>query len=373
LVGILDLVRERGINPGRQKAVTKGGEWQMPCPRCGGRDRFHAWPNQGQGGTWWCRGCDKGGDLIEFLRHVEGLGFGEACRRLGLERAKEYRPDPTRQAPRTAPPAAYHGTARELPPGVWQERAGKLVAAAHEALLGHKPVLAWLARRGVDYGCVWDFQLGWLPGERGKPGLWRARAAWGLPPVERRRDGRTVMSDKLWLPRGLVIPTLQGPASKEQAVVAMRLRRPEADTQAGGAKYYVAPGSAPRPLAIDARWSGGARVWVIVESQLDALMLAVQCGSLRGERDGLPVGVAAVLSATGRPDPGLHQRLLSADRILVALDYDEAGHKGALWWEATYARARRWPVPEGKDPGEYYARGGNIYAWIKEGLPAGLQ
>jgi len=175
------------------------------------------------------------------------------------------------------------------------------------------------------------------------------------------------MSDKLWLPRGLVIPTLQGPE-----VVALRIRRPAADLQPGAAKYYVAPGSAVLPLAID-HFGAPARAWVIVESQLDALMLAAQCGSLRGERGGLPIGAAAVLSATGRPDPGLHQRLQAADRILVALDYDEAGRKGADWWEATYARATRWPVPEGKDPGEYYTRGGNVRAWIKEGLPAGLR
>ena len=369
MASILELVQGRGINPGRRRAGTKGGEWQMTCPRCGGRDRFHAWPSQGEGGTWWCRGCQKGGDLIEFLRHFEGLTYGEACRRLGLERAKEYRPDPTRRRPRSAPAAAYQGTERELPPPAWREKAGRLVALAHEALLAHKSLLAWLARRGVDLGCVWDYSLGWLPGERGQASLWRARSAWGLPPVERRRNGGTVMSDKLWLPRGLVIPTLRD----QGEVVALRFRRPTADLKPGSAKYYVAPGSCLIPLAIEPYGPAPARAWVIVESQLDALLLAAQCGSLRGESGALPIGAAAMLSNTGRPDPALHRRLKASDRILVALDYDEAGKKGSEWWAATYGQALRWPVPEGKDPGEYFKLGGNIRDWVREGLPQGLR
>ena len=80
-----------------------------------------------------------------------------------------------------------------------------------------------------------------------------------------------------------------------------------------------------------------------------------------------------MLSNTGKPDPALHQKLQKARRILVALDYDEAGHKGWLWWEKTYPQAVRWPVPDGKDPGEYFACGGNIHEWLNDGLPDGLR
>lgn len=33
-------------------------------------------------GRWHCFGCGKGGDAIEWVRQVDGLGFSEACRKL---------------------------------------------------------------------------------------------------------------------------------------------------------------------------------------------------------------------------------------------------------------------------------------------------
>ncbi|MGH2504532.1 MAG: CHC2 zinc finger domain-containing protein, partial [Ktedonobacterales bacterium] len=31
---------------------------------------------------WWCFGCQRGGDVIEFVRLLEGIGFREAVERL---------------------------------------------------------------------------------------------------------------------------------------------------------------------------------------------------------------------------------------------------------------------------------------------------
>ena len=63
-----------------------------PCPVCGGRDRFSV---NGHKQVWNCRGCDRGGDVIALMQHVEGLPFREAVERLTGERA----PAPSRPAP----------------------------------------------------------------------------------------------------------------------------------------------------------------------------------------------------------------------------------------------------------------------------------
>ena len=71
---------------------TDGGEWCGVCPKCGGRDRFHVWPNKGASGKFWCRGCGWSGDGIQFLRDLEGLSYPEACRRLGTAPRTGRRP-----------------------------------------------------------------------------------------------------------------------------------------------------------------------------------------------------------------------------------------------------------------------------------------
>ena len=52
-----------------------GGEWVGPCPVCGGTDRFAINPSKG---LWNCRGCGRGGDTIDLVRHVTGSSFASA-------------------------------------------------------------------------------------------------------------------------------------------------------------------------------------------------------------------------------------------------------------------------------------------------------
>ena len=46
-----------------------------PCPVCGGRDRF-AINIRKQ--SWNCRGCQRGGGVIDLVQHLDGLSFPEA-------------------------------------------------------------------------------------------------------------------------------------------------------------------------------------------------------------------------------------------------------------------------------------------------------
>ena len=61
MLNILTLYQDLTHQAPEKASTTNGGEYHGPCPACGGRDRFHVWPEQRYGGTYWCRGCGKAG------------------------------------------------------------------------------------------------------------------------------------------------------------------------------------------------------------------------------------------------------------------------------------------------------------------------
>jgi DNA primase len=56
-----------------------GGEYAAPCPLCGGHDRFSV---SSKKALWNCRGCGKGGDVIDLVCHLDGCGFNDAIDQL---------------------------------------------------------------------------------------------------------------------------------------------------------------------------------------------------------------------------------------------------------------------------------------------------
>lgn len=351
------LLLDRGINP-KKVAGTHGGEFASPCPACGGKDRFRCWPAQGDGGTWYCRGCDKGGDCIEFLRFFDDLSFGEACKKLGIERKLEYS-----AVPKAAHKPAAFAPAQKFsaPADLWVEKAGKLLGYAEKNLLANAALLESLACRGLPLDAVKQYRLGWLLGEKDRDCYFRDRASWGLPQL----PGKNGRSKPLWVPGGLVVP-----AFDEQGKVArLRIRREDAARArfSPDMKYVVVTGSSMHPLLL----RPGARAFVVVESELDAMACAHAAS-----KAGLDVGALAVGTNMGKPDVLAHAALVNALAILVALDFDEPGKdgsrpgfKGFAFWQDTYKQARRWPVPRGKDPGEAVSQGVDLATWLLSGLP----
>ncbi|GAG98547.1 unnamed protein product, partial [marine sediment metagenome] len=63
----LDITNILGSEIGQTKLLS--GEYSIPCPDCKGDDRFIVWPNEhpkgGNGGKFWCRGCNISGDCID--------------------------------------------------------------------------------------------------------------------------------------------------------------------------------------------------------------------------------------------------------------------------------------------------------------------
>jgi hypothetical protein len=107
-----------------------------------------------------------------------------------------------------------------------------------------------------------------------------------------------------------------------------------------------------------------ARSAVIVESELDAVMLAGIASDL--------AAVVALGSCTAKPGRELQAALADCAVVLVALDADRAGAEAMRWWRDALPRSKRWPVPIGKDPGEAFAAGVDIRQWIEAGLPRGF-
>lgn len=328
----------------RKVANTKGGEWQGPCPWCGGNNRFHVWPEQNVGrGTYWCRSCDKGGDAIKFLRDHDGMTFKEACDFLNIkmDEKKEYtKPD--------MQPYKYQPREPQIPSELWKIKAEKFTSWAQEQLKQNADVLSWLSARGIPVASAEKYRLGWNPGEEGKD-IYRYRKAWGLPEIIK-ENGKP---KSLWLPIGLVIPQITG-----GSIHRIRIRRPEGDP-----RYYVLPGSSSATMILEDK----REAFVVVESELDA----IACAS-----SGELAGAVATGSLEGKPDADTFSVLKNAKQILNALDYgDQGGGKAAAeraikWWSGQFGdRCDRWPVPKGKDPGEAFASGIPLEKWIKSGLP----
>lgn len=65
---------------GRYVELSKasGNEWHGPCPKCGGRDRFHCAVD-----WWFCRQCHpKRDDAVAFVRWLDGCSFQDAIEKL---------------------------------------------------------------------------------------------------------------------------------------------------------------------------------------------------------------------------------------------------------------------------------------------------
>lgn len=334
---ILDIAKDLGLEL-KRVSTAQGGEYSSPCPMCGGEDRFRVWPEQGRKGSWWCRRCDKKGDDIQLLIEAKGMSFPEACAYLGRKLPEKIRrralAPPKTKTERWAPRKITE------PVGEWKTKAEAFVGWAHRHLLKNKEELKWLKTRGITEKTVRRFKLGRNPED-----IYRSRSSWGLPESKNNKK-------RLWLPKGLVIPW-----SIDGEIHRLRIRRPEGDL-----RYYVVPGSGMAPTVIVGETK---RVCVVVESELDAILIAQEAGDI--------VSVVALGNSSAHPDKIAKDLLSSADHIMVALDFDEAGVKAWGQWKEQYLQVTRWPVPEGKDPGEYFKAGGDIREWVIAGLPPGLK
>jgi hypothetical protein len=304
-----------------------------------------------------------GGDVIDFLKFAEGMDYKAACSELRIELDKVSRGiRPLRQPKREND--GWAPVDCKIPPEKWRAQASKLAWSAYEQLLANSKVLAYLAGRGLPLEAVVRYRLGYLEGED-KTGtcLYRARCAFDLP--EKKTQDGTKTRTSLWIPRGITIPLWS-----EMEVHRVRIRRRKEDLRDKGSKYLLLEGSGQAPMVLSPEGvAPELATWVVTEAELDACAVHHACGG--------KVGVLASLTNLGKPDAAAHRLLSRAKLILVALDFDaadskgkRAGYQGWMWWKEHYAVARRWPVPQGKDPGEAFSTGVDLAAWIHAADPS---
>ncbi len=335
-MGVLFFAKEDGLNP-KKVASTRGGEYHSPCPSCGGKDRFIIWDKIDR---YFCRQCRKSGDEIQYSRDFHGLSYVEACRKSGIipnEKTQSSRGIvKTHEKERVF---LFEPQVAKVPPSQWRDQASSFTLYCQEQLKKSDFALDLLLKRGLSLESIVQFRLGWNPDS-----LWLKRSDWGLE-----SEGK-----KLWIPKGLLIPTYDLATGEP---LKLKIRRSDWHEGDKLPKYVEISGSAQRPAVYGCPVSKSI---VVVESELDAILLQQCAGDLCCSM--------ALGGASKRPDVESHRLLLQAPAIVFSLDVDTAGALAFRWWWQVFPRIKLWPPPIGKSPGDAHLAGIDLRKWISSGL-----
>jgi len=328
---------ERDLGP----ALKQSGRWYFwRCPfHASGGEKRPSLAVTPDNGRWKCfsGSCELSGNVIDWVMQREGLGFLEACARLGGMDL----PQPTRVvSPRCS-------TIRNGPPGeVWQAKAEELLAECQGLLwrdVGER-ALAYLRGRGFLDETIVDWGIGFQPQAK----RYESLEDWGF---EMPQDGKR---HRMWIPRGLVVPCfdLQG-----DELLYLKFRRSSAEYERDGlGKYIKLKGSVTGLCGADLVRS--RKVLVIEEGEFNAMTIHQEASDLV---DVVSTGTASVRPETLEP---WYDLLMAAEQVIVRLDPDAAA-KGKRWREWC-RRVRTIQVPTGKDPNDYMARHeGDVRAWLE--------
>lgn len=336
-MNVIELLEELGVEA-KHVASTKGGEYHSRCPdpNCDGADRFCTWPKEGSDGRYWCRRCLRSGDAIQFCRDFLGMNFPSACAKVGRQMTLPRIRPPIRRRECFIPKLLL------TPTKDWCHKAIDFVQRCHQYLLNHPYLLNQEKNRGLTQQGIVDFQLGWNPTD-----IFEPRQFWSLPDMS--SEGG---SHLLCLPQGIVIPSF-----REGFPVRVKIRRHNWQPNDKYPKYHIIAGG----MVCPAIYGDIAKPVVIVESELDAMVIQ-QFASNR-------CCCIALGGVSIRPDVVVDSVLRRSSIILYALDFDEAGKKAFLFWQATYPQLKPWPVPKGKSPGDAFIdHGVDLLAWIQQGI-----
>lgn len=140
-----------------------------------------------------CFGCGAGGDVIDFVREHQGVGFAEACEILGGKREPTPRvsPEPIPsplQASFITPPSGA-----PIPTDVWNPKRGRITRIKPTTLYAY-PGVGYVAR--IDLGdrrkwtpaILWDAERGWSFGSMPAP-----RPLYGLQGLQERPNAQVLV------------------------------------------------------------------------------------------------------------------------------------------------------------------------------------
>lgn len=335
-------------------------EYSSPCPKNGlGEDRFVLIIENDGKIRWFCRGecrdCGKQakngmryGDDIDYLRLFSGKSFQEACEIVGRKPVLKKEVNPQQHyslCPTLAdmrPKTVFQN--EQYPSEDWIRATNAVVRHFHSNLLMNNEGLSYAKERGLTVETCKRFQIGWAERDCYPPAN-----KWGFPD-ELNENGNP---KKLFIPKGLVIPTFRG-----DRVVSATVRRPGWTKDSPFPKYYQFRTNGDGDLFFVA---GGKGPVVLVEGILDAILLYQHT-------NGAFTGVAEN-GATKTPSIEVMNFLKNAPIVFLSHDNDESGRKAIERW-LRYDGLNAFPfrVPVGKDLGEFIQAGGNVQDWLDEGM-----
>jgi len=198
-----DVLSIRRANPIEEVAARSGVELRPVGQRLVGRCPFHrdgrpslvVYPrNQ----SYFCFGCDAGGDVIDFVARLHEVGFKEAAAMLS---------GPSAETRSDGSPKVVTLTTRRRAEALTRTEAEVIDAAAafyHDALWQSREALAYLTTRGIDRSTARRCRLGF--GCHGLADYLRGR---GLSPAAARRVGLLAGEEDTMLCR-IIVPDLRG-------------------------------------------------------------------------------------------------------------------------------------------------------------------
>ena len=297
---------------------------QARCPLPGHDDPDPSFTVYPENQSFYCYGCNRGGDVFTFIKLVEQVNFREAIEKLeaGAFTKKQ----------RVSPPVMLTSNGIHQRP-VGEEQITLLTAAAevyHVALLGNGEMLGYITRRGIDLEMIRRFRLGYATGDN----LARYFRFRGWDPEVAKELGLIGERGEFFRQR-IIIPEL-------------RLGRAIYLTGRRTADYqrvkYLGLAGAPKPL-YGAELVRGSRDVFVCEGPFDRLTL-------------IKWGYAAVALLGSHLKSELAQDLVTAERIYIVTDSDKPGRESAAKLAEIFgARARIVPcLPNAKDVNELAAR-----------------
>lgn len=195
---IADLVARYGIELRRAGRSLVG---RCPFHPDGGRPNLHVYPETA---SWYCYRCNLGGDVIEFVRRREGIGFLEACARLTASPPALDEPVLTRK-----------GCGRRWYRLTLDEQVVMNTACAiYQHRLWREPrVLAYLRERGIPDWTIRQCAIGYADGHSLEAYLRRhggLRTAQELGLLRRPGRGDGAQPRREFFAGRIVIPELRG-------------------------------------------------------------------------------------------------------------------------------------------------------------------
>lgn len=328
-----------------------GSEHAGACPYCGGEDRFRLWLDRGpRERSFWCRQCQKSGDAIELVRHLEQCSYRDACRLLdidpGTPKSSRAASSPSSSRPSSSSSSSAKAPKKDtetMPSETWRTAAAAWLAECQQHLRTSREAWQALADRYLSVESALAAGIGWNPRTEYVP-----RSAWGLPVG----PGK----DKIILPKGLVLS-----ARRSCGVVGLTVKLYGSGE---GPRFRDIAGGAALPFALGRK---GLPV-LICESVLDAVLIWQEA---QGK-----LAVVACFGTSKTFDAPCVQFIQQAPVLFLNPDRDKPGIEALVEWKRLFPQGRQVFVPGGygaKDAGELQAKAyesppdagiPSVYCWL---------